>query len=342
MSSRSLADKILPKSVKDCVLRAIDPFIKLRANGKGQCSAKTQEDRRHIYLRCVAELWMLGYRIRKLESLAAKHVECLMTYWHESGHSPSLMHTRFSMLRVACDRMGKFNVVKDITDYLPSEVVRRGTVATENKAWEAKDIDPLEVIETAKQIDERFAVMLALQHQLGLRVKESIELSPANAIVDGGEAIELYEGTKGGKLRRIDLDTPQRKAVIAWARLVAAQGRTKRLRWPDCTWKQARNRFYHYIRNRLGVSKALTGTTAHGLRHGSSQRQYRKWTGEPTPIEGGALGRIDREKHQAASIAVSRELGHNRLDVTTGYYGSYGHQLRHAPVKMTFNFKLYK
>ncbi|MDQ5903179.1 MAG: Integrase [Pseudomonadota bacterium] len=342
MSKRSLADKILPKSVKDAVLRAIDPFIKLRANGKGQCSAKTQEDRRHIYLRCVAELWMLGYRIRKLESLAAKHVECLMTYWHESGHSPSLMHTRLSMLRVACDRMGKFGVVKDITDYLPSEVVRRGTVATENKAWEAKDIDPLEVIETAKQIDERFAVMLALQHHLGLRVKEAIELTPANAIVDGGEAIELYEGTKGGKLRRIDLDTPQRKAVIAWARLVAAQGRTKRLRWPDCTWKQARNRFYHYIRNRLGVSKALTGTTAHGLRHGNGQQRYRHWTGLPTPIEGGALGRIDREKHQAASICVSRELGHNRIDVTTGYYGSYGHQLRQAPVKMSFNYKIWK
>lgn len=124
MSKRSLADKILPKSVKDAVLRAIDPFIKLRANGTGQCSAKTQEDRRHIYLRCVAELWMLGYRIRKLESLAAKHVECLVTYWHESGHSASLMHTRLSMLRVACDRMGKFNVVKDITDYLPAEVGR--------------------------------------------------------------------------------------------------------------------------------------------------------------------------------------------------------------------------
>lgn len=340
MSKQSFADKILPKSVKDCVLRTVDPFIKLRANGIGLCSAKTQDERRWTYLLCVAQLWLLGYRIRKLESLAVKHVEALMRFWHEKGMSASLLHTRLSMLRVACDRMGKYGVVKDITDYLPAEVVRRGTVATENKAWEAKQIDPLEVIETAKQIDERFAVMLALQHHLGLRVKEAIELTPANAIVAGGDAIEIYEGTKGGKLRRIDLDTPQKKAVVEWARLVASQGRAKRVRWPDCTLKQARNRFYHYMRNRLGISMVLTGTTAHGLRHGFSQRSYRELTGEPTPIEGGALGRIDREKHLAASIAVSRELGHGRLDVTTGYYGSYGHQLRQTTVKCSFNFKL--
>lgn len=339
--AKSFAEKVLPLTVRRAVLRTIEPFVARRANGKGVTSVKTQDERRSTMLLMVAQLWMLGYRIKKLESLSARHVESLMTYWHEDGLSASMLHTRLSMLRVQCEWMGKLNVVKDITDYLPADKVRRKTAATESKAWDAKQIDPVAIIELAKQIDERLAVMLALQHQFGLRVKESIELSPAKALVDAGEAIEIHEGTKGGRTRRIQIETKEQWETICWARTVAAKGNTKRLRWPDLTWKQAQNRFYNLCRKRLGITGSELGVTAHGLRHGFAQRDYRRQTGLPTPIEGGALGRIDREKHQMASMTTSRALGHGRVDVTTGYYGTYGHQLRQkGPTAVTFTFKL--
>jgi integrase len=339
--AKSLAEKLLPEPVRNTISRTIEPKIHLCFDGKGVVSEKMRHERRQLYFLAVAQLWQLGFSIKKLESLAAKHVDALMAYWHKQGIVANTLHTRLSMLRVLCDWMGKTNVVKNITDYLPAEVVHRSTVATESKVWEANGVDPLAIIELAKQVDERFAVMLALQHHLGLRVKESIEIRPGTVLIEDGEAIELQSGTKGGKVRRVPLDTPAQVAVVDWARRVAATGNTKRLRWTDCTWKQAQRRFYHYLADRLGVSKKLMGVTAHGLRHGYANVFYREETGCATPLEGGALGKITRDKHQTACLTVSRALGHGRIDVTTSYYGSYRHTLRpQAPVSMSYTLNL--
>lgn len=339
--AKSLANKVLPKSVRDAILRTIEPKLHLRANGSGVCSSNMRHERRQMILQMVAQLWVLGFHIKKLESLAAKHVDRLMAYWHEEGVCVGTLHTRLSKIRVLCSWMGKSNVVKDITDYLPAAEIRRNTVASRSRAWEAKNVSPTEIIELAKQVDERLAVMLAMQHYFGLRVKESIEIRPANAVIEGGVLLEIHEGTKGGKVRRIPIDTPERVETIVWARRVATSGSTKRLRWTDCTWIQAQNRFYNLVRKRLGISGRGLGVTPHGLRHGYAQGNYRVMTGCPTPIEGGALGQIDREVHRMASMTVSRALGHGRIDVTTSYYGSYGHALRQQPpVSMFYKGKL--
>jgi integrase len=335
--SESLAKRMLPKSVADGVYRTIDPFLRIRANGKGVCSSKTRTERRQFYLRIVAELWQLGMRIRRLESLAEKHVEALMAHWRANGIGVGTLHTRLSMISVLCNYLGKRGVTKPIDQYFPSEDMQRRTVATESKAWKAKSVDPLEMIRLATQVDERLGVMLALQHTFGLRVKESIELRPAHALIEGGRTLEVTQGTKGGKTRTVPVDTPLKAEVIQWAIRVANQGNPKRVRWPDRTWKQAQQRFYGLVRNRLGISRKALGVTPHGLRHGWSQDEYKAQTGLVTPVEGGALGKIDRPTHQMASMTVSRWLGHGRIDVTTSYCGSYGHALRPTgPVTMTY------
>ena len=339
----SLADRTLPKSVIDGIHRTIAPFLDQKSNGEGKCSRKTKDERRQFYLQMTAQLWELKFRIRKLESLAGKHVEALMKHWHQQGVAASSLHTRRSMMNHLCNSLGKKNVVQDITDYLPADEVRRNTICKESKAWEAKKVDPLEIIDLARTIDERLAVILAMQHFFGLRVKESIELRPANALVENNTVLEIHEGTKGGKPRHVPIETDDQMDVVEWARRVAAKGNTKRLRWTDRTWKQAQNRFYHLVRYRLGITGKLMGITAHGLRHGYAHRRYRQETGGlASPVEGGAIGKIDRATHQAASITVSRALGHGRIDVTPSYYGSYGHALRQTPVTMTFkmNFNL--
>ena len=335
--SVSLASKNLPKSVVDGVLRTIEPFVRLRANGKGVCSTKTRVERQQFYLRIVAELWNQGLRIRKLESLSEKHVEALMERWRDAGICVATLHTRLSMISVLCDYLGKRGLTKPIAHYFPDENMRRSTVVKESKAWKAKNVDVQEMIALATQVDERLGVMLALKHAFGLRVKESIELRPSHSLIDHGKMLALHQGTKGGKPRMVPVNTPEQVRILHWALGVANSGNSKRVRWPDCSWKQAQQRFYGLIRNRLGISKKALGVTPHGLRHGFMQDGYREQTGLPTPVEGGALGKIDRETHQRASMTVSQWLGHGRIDVTTSYGGSYGHALRPTnPVTMTY------
>lgn len=330
-ASRKSAE-ILPWVVRNEINRTIGPHLNERAGGHEVCSAKTRDERVLFAHRMVADLWGLGYRIRKLESLTARHVQALMTYWHEKGIVAGTLHTRLSMINVMCGWMGKRNVVHSIRHYLPEEAVKRRSVATKSKAWNAEGVDPEVVIEQARKIDERFGLMLSLQHTFGLRVKESIELKPANAVVDGGQGFELHEGTKGGKVRRVPIRSAKEREVIEWARRLAATGRSKRVRWPDRTWKQAQARFYYLFNQRLGITLEKMGISPHGLRHGWGQRNYEIESGGlPAPINGGALDRIDRETHHRATIGTSRALGHGRPDVTPTYCGSYGHQLRTAP-----------
>ena len=337
----ALAHELVPKAVRDCVNRTIDPILRVRANGEGVCSRKTRDERHQFYMLTFGQLWQMGFRVRKPEALVGKHLVALMNLWHEQGICAGTLRTRHSMLNHLFRHMGRQNVLKSLTSYLPEDAIRRTTIATESKTWEEHGVKPLEIIDLARQIDERLAVILAMQHFFGLRVKESIEIRLATAVVEGGRQLELHEGTKGGRPRRVPIETDDQQDIIAWARRVAASGNTKRLRWTDCTWKQAQNRFYHLIRYRLGITKALKGISPHGLRHGYANRRYKQESGYPSPLEGGALGQIDRETHQDACITVSRELGHGRIDVTPSYYGSYGHALRVPPVtSMAVTFRL--
>ena len=360
---RSLAEKLLPKSVRDEINRSIDPHLRLRADGNGVCSNETQKDRRELIHSFVAQLWHLGYKIRKVESLGPKHVTALMHFWAEEGRSPSVLHNRLSILRTLCGWLGKRHVALDLDDYLPKERTHRKTATERNLSWDSNNVDIAGVIAVAKTVDERLAVMLALQDQFGLRTKESIEFRPLNALDNEGKNIMVYLGTKGAKPRMIPIETDEQREVYAWARRVVIEGKVKRLRWPNITERQARTRFYHLVGRRLGLTKEQWGVTAHGLRHGYAQRKYlRDSGGFKTPIEnmtkpyvGDDVGQgpvkmpipslspivtdgikrkpvppagLTREMHHHACLSVSRAMGHERIDVTASYYGTYGHAFR--------------
>jgi integrase len=243
------------------------------------------------------------------------------------------------MLRQLLSWLGKEDVMRPITDILPAEAVRRTHVAKENKSFVANGVDALMLIEKAKMQDERLACMLALQYHFGLRVKESVEIRPERIFRDGGNTIEIFEGTKGGRPRRIGVTSEAQRSTLEWALRLARSGRNHRLRWPDVeSWEKGQDRYYNRLRNWLGVSKRDMGVTSHGLRHEFAQRQYEQETGYPSPIQGGAAGEIDRQTHERGAFAVSAALGHGRKQVTASYYGSYGHQTRKFPEKPATNY----
>ena len=358
-TKKSLSEKVLPKRLRDDIERVIDPHLRVRANGNGVCSTNTAKDRRAIVHACIAQLWVLGYRITKLDSLAAKHVKALMEFWDDENRSPQFLHNRLSALRTLAGWLGKRHVVGDLSDYFPKERTRRQTATERNRAWKENKVDIGAIIALAKTVDERLAVMLSLQDQFGLRVKESVEFRPLNSLDDKGENLLVYVGTKGAKPRMIPIETPEQRAAFEWARRVVMEGKVKRLRWPNLTAQQARTKFYHMLSRRLGLTKDQLKVTAHGLRYGYAQRKYERDSGGfKSPIEnvgfsrggGGAVPMpiptelltvpvqaskkpvpppgLTRENHHQACLSVSRAMGHERIGVTAAYYGTYGHGLR--------------
>ena len=358
MSKKSLASRILPKALQDDIDRQIEPHLRRRADGDGVCSTKTARERRGHILCTVASLWQMKYCIRKLESLDKRHIDALMARWDAEGKSAEFLHNRVSVLRILADWLGKRHLVGDLSDYFPNERTRRKTATEEDLSYKAKGIDPIKVIEAAQAIDERLAAMIAMQYAFGLRVKESIEIRPANSVVDGGVAIEVFAGTKGGKLSRIPVKDDYQRATLAWVRQVAASGKTGRLRWPDTTWRQAQNRYYYLVRDRLNLSKAQSDFTSHGFRHGFGHKGYEDRTGYPPPVrapEGHSKPvpspacppekhskpvplpppGLDRDVHKQALLDVSRELGHVREGATAAYVGTYRHGFRRRKGKVT-------
>src|SRR5690606_4582411 len=76
-----------------------------------------------------------------------------------------------------------------------------------------------------------------------------------------------------------------------------------------------------YVRQTMnaGLSKM------HGLRHAYAQQRYLELTGRPSPLAGGpkvrTLNVADREGDRLARQIISRELGHEREQITSIYCG---------------------
>jgi len=325
---KNLAKSVLPRQLLEQIALQLAPMIRVRKNQE-PAARKTRENKRLFYNRMFAELWMLGYKIQRASNFAPRHVEALMKSWSDKGLSIGELHGRLSAMNILLEYLGKGDHVKRVQDYFPDRDMTRVQIAQENRSWEARDVDAEEIIEKAREKEERFACILALQHRFGLRAKEAIEMRPERAYSDGGgDAILVIEGTKGGRPRIVPITTEAQRKTIEWACELACRTKSGRMRWPGDSWVKSQAKYYYRCNAWLGITKKELGVTPHGLRHEFAQTVYRRKTGKPTPIEGGALGQIRREEHAEASRVVSQQLGHGRIDVAGTYYGSYGHKLR--------------
>lgn len=339
MATRSLADRLLPAKLKLEIQQLLDKHNKKRSDKEGICSLTTQKHRREIIRLSIAQLWEDGYQLETVTSLKGKHIEHLMGRWDQAGLSASMLHTRLSVLRTLSKWLRKPEICKDLGYYLNQERTHRSTVAVRNLAWEAKGIDVDAAIRTASDMNERFGLMLATQRAFGLRAREVMEFRPLEAVIDDGKRLMIVQGTKGGRPRMVTVATDRQRGVLAQVVKLVGAARNARLRWPDCTYQQARNRYYNFMK-RLGATKAGMGVTGHGLRHAFAQEMYRRQTGLPTPIEGGKPSGLSRGDHMMATMGTSIELGHGRPDVMGSYCGSYGHAQRtvQTPSRMTYSF----
>ncbi|MCB1775383.1 MAG: integrase domain-containing protein, partial [Gammaproteobacteria bacterium] len=163
--------------------------------------------------------------------------------------------------------------------------------------------------------DVHVRMSLELQRAFGLRREEAIKFRPAYA--DRGDTLVLKASwTKGGKAREIPVRTETQRQVLNRAhRLVGQQSLI-----PAARNYRQQLRIYERHTANAGLSKL------HGLRHTYAQQRYHELTGWSAPVAGGparaALDASQRDLDRAARLALSRELGHERLSIVSVYLGT--------------------
>ena len=166
----------------------------------------------------------------------------------------------------------------------------------------------------AQVTDPYSRVSLQLQAAFGLRREESLKFQPAWA--DRGDRLVLKDSwTKGGHAREIPIRHVEQRQVLDEAKRVAGRGS---LIPADRSYIQQLCRF-EYQCDKADIHRV------HGHRHQYAQARYRELTGWPAPAAGGPrsreLTREQRSIDREARLTISRELGHEREQVTAVYCG---------------------
>lgn len=269
-------------------------------------SYSTQANRARILNQMANQLQEMGYRRMTPHSLKPKHAEALVKRWLSEGLAAGTIKNRMNCLRWWAAKVNRSNVVARSNDFYG--IPDRQFVSQHSKAVAVGD-------EARRHVkDDHVRLSLELQRAFGLRREEAIKFMPAYA--DQGDHIRLKETwTKGGKARQVPVLTPEQRALLDRVHRLAGSGS---LIPPQRSYIQ-QLRTYERNTTQAGLSKL------HGLRHAYAQSRYQQLTGWACPAAGGptakCLNAEQRELDHRARIAISRELGHVREQISAVYLG---------------------
>jgi hypothetical protein len=286
--------------------RTINSELKQMCRRNRDGSFATQRDRTYLLQLCANQLAEMGFGNLSAGGLKPKHIERLVARWQADGLTAGTIKNRMSALRWWAEKVSKQNVVaRQNRTY---GIAARCYVTNENKSRSFTDGN-LGLVS-----DPYSLLSLRLQAAFGLRREESIKICPAWA--DRGDCIALKGSwTKGGRPREIPISNDEQRALLAAAKELAGAGS---LIPPDKSYVQQLRRFEHQCAQ-AGLQRV------HGLRHQYAQTRYQELTGWPAPANGGPKSRIlsfeQRQIDRAARLTISRELGHEREQITAVYLG---------------------
>ncbi|MDQ2510254.1 integrase domain-containing protein, partial [Pseudomonas aeruginosa] len=266
----------------------------------------TQADRMRSLSLAARQLREAGFRQMKASSLKGKHAQALLDRWQEEGLSSGTIKNRLSHLRWWAEKIGKAGILP--ADNTQLGVAERRYVTNVSKAQELGT--GLEQV-----TDAHVRMSLQLQAAFGLRREEAIKFQPSYA--DRGDHIALKGSwTKGGRERTVPITTTEQREALHAAHRLAGTGS---LIPANKTYIQQRNVYD-------GQCKAASLSHMHGLRHQYAQSRYETLTGRPPPAAGGPLvtelSPTQRIEDRHARQTISRELGHERVQITAIYLGS--------------------
>ena len=266
----------------------------------------TQRNRERLLSLIAGQLHALGFRNMSARSLKPKHVERLVSRWQAESLSVGTIKNRMTVLRWWARKVDRQNVIARQNDHYG--IPERSFVSRESKAVRVDS----QALDRVGDIHVRMS--LELQQMFGLRREEAIKFQPSYA--DHDDRLVLKDSwTKGGKAREIPVRTAAQRELLDRAHRLAGRGS---LIPGERNYRQQLRVYERHTAN-AGLSKL------HGLRHAYAQARYEELTGWKPPAAGGRASKslsggeraIDRE----ARLAISRELGHEREQITAVYLG---------------------
>ena len=251
----------------------------------------------------------------------------------EKRYAPKYLQSLASTLRTFCGWIGKPGLVLPLERYVADPArIACSAIARQDKGWEGHGLDIAALLQRIARIDERVAIMCELQWVFGLRRKEAVMLQPHRAVVPAGRlsieapvaesylvCLEVERGTKGGRLRLVPIVTEAQRAALERAARYA-EFPDSYLGHPGKTLRQVLDR-YKNVLARTGITTKELGVTGHGLRHQFAGDKYFDLGKIACPVRGGDP-MADRELLERVLLAVSRQLGHNRTQITSAYLGA--------------------
>ena len=287
-------------------MRTLNRDFKLMCQRNRDGSFATQHDRERLLTMVANQLHEDGFKNLRAQGIRTKHIEHLVNRWQAEGASTGTMKNRMSALRWMAEKIGKENIVARIN--AAYGIADRRFVTNESKA---KELDQGKL---DKVSDPYTAMSLRLQEAFGLRREESIKIQPGWA--DRGDMLVLKSTwTKGGKERTIPIINETQRELLNQAKALADKGSLIPV---EMSYKDQLNRFK--------AQTAFAGIDrVHGFRHAYAQARYAELTGWKAPAAGGPTSKqlspeqkaIDRQ----ARLTISRELGHEREQITAVYLG---------------------
>lgn len=256
------------------------------------------------------QLKAMGYRNLRAESLRPRHVQALVKRWQAEGLATGTLKNRLAHLRWWAQKVGRVAAIPAGNDKLG--IARRVYVKAEGSQT---SLDPAR-LQTVK--DPHLRLSLELQAQFGLRREEALKFQPGFAVRDGHVHLKA-SWTKGGRPRDIPIRNDAQRELLDRVGKLAGGGS---LIPAGRSYAEQKNL---YERETLASGISGGDRKAHGLRHGYAQTRYWELTGWKCPHAGGPrrgeLSPQQREADRTARLAISREMGHAREEVTAVYLG---------------------
>ena len=296
-------------------------------------SHKTRRERADFLRRFFRDLRQkAGFKtVPDPRNLGDRHIRAMLAVWQAERLAPATIQTYLSFLRGLALWLGKPGFIRTPAHYglTPAEY-QRHEYAQHDKSWTAAGIDIDALIERVCAYDRYVGTSLRLIRAMGLRRKEAVMFRPHRCVVSfeatglppeerqADHYVRIKEGAKGGRLRYVPLDTPQRITALEFAQAVA-DGEDAHLGDPRRSLQRNLRRF-DYVMARFRITAEGLGATAHGLRHEAMIDHYMgKSGGEAPPVRGG--GPVPPDLDLKARLAAAQLAGHNRVRASGAYLG---------------------
>lgn len=238
-------------------------------------SHKTRQERADFLRRFFRDLHQkAGFKtVPDPRNLGDRHIRAMVAVWQKERLAPATIQTYLSFLRGLALWLDKPGFIRKPEHYglTPAEY-QRHEYAQRDKSWTAAGIAIDALIERVCAYDRHVGASLRLMQALGMRRKESVMFRPHQCVVpfeatglpseqrQAERYVRIQEGAKGGRLRFVPLDSPERIAAVEFAQSIV-EGKDAHM--GDPRHSLARNlRRFDYVMARFHITKEGLGATS--------------------------------------------------------------------------------